>query len=132
MTDLTVLISQGCDYKAVFSIYEEDGSSPFDLSGYTGTFRVAKKDLSEKYIDIEGSVNELNSSVNAGSVNIPNPTEGKVYVNIKPHNANKLPTNNIEGEESLVLANNIYSLIIDNGLKRYKVYQGPCAIEPEL
>ena len=131
LTEGAILIPQGCDYEFTITAYDEDGSVQ-DLTGYEARFRVADKTISKTYIDI---YKDEDSEVGECVVDT---AKGVVTVRIKPHDKNKLPTNNEVGEEATVQANNVYSIVLVEQLedgtegKIIKAVQADCYTEAEL
>ena len=129
----SIVVPQGCDY--YFSIYVtgEDGKEK-DLSEYKARFRLADKTVTSRYIDILAS-----DTLEYGECTVNDPSTGYITVHIKPHDKLKLPTNNDSGDESMLQANNIYSVVLiknndseTNPGEIMKVIQGDCYTEVEL
>ena len=125
-----ILVPQGCDSEHTFNITDENGE-PIDVSLLHARFRIADKSLSSRYVEIYDDEHpEIGSARTT--------TDGKIIVNIKPLDKNALPSNNEAGEESVIQANNIYSLVLiekdENDLivKIDKIAQGDCYTEVEL
>jgi hypothetical protein len=128
----SITISQGCDYSLHLTVTEPTGI-PMDLTDHDVRFRISDKSLKSRYVDITGPVNSVEGTA-GGIAFVSNPEEGKVTIYLNPHTPEQLPTNNEEGEESRLQANNIYSVVvIEQGTgKITKVLQGDCYTEAEL
>jgi len=123
-----ILISQGCDNVVELTIYDEDGS-PVDLTGCEPRFRIADKRLSSRYVEVIGKETPLIGTFVVDG----EPTEGRLRLDLLPADKITLPSNNEEGEDSALQANNIYSITIkDLDGKLTKVVQGDCYTEVEL
>lgn len=128
----SITVSQGCDYSLSLTITEPTGD-PKDLTDYDVRFRISDKAIKNRYVDITGSINSVEGT-EGGIALVENPTEGKIAVYLNPHNSDQLPSNNEEGEESKLQANNIYSVVIIHKStgKITKVLQDDCFVEVEL
>ena len=124
----SILIAQGCDNVVALTVHDKYGM-PVDLTGCEPRFRIADKMLTSRYVEVIGD-----SDPSVGTIVVDGePTEGKIRLDLKPIDKLALPSNNEEGEASLVQANNIYSVVIkDTDGRLIKVAQGDCYIEVEL
>lgn len=128
----SITISQGCDYKMSITIFEVDGTKK-DLTDYEARFRINNKQLTQRYVDIQGVVNNIEGT-EGGTALVVDPVNGVVEVKLNPHTPEQLPTNNDEDAKSKTIANNIYSLVIIHTLSGEitKILQADCKVEPEL
>lgn len=134
-----IKISQGCDYILVATITNADHTDAVpsykDLTGFEARFRVNNKQLEPSpYIDIRDTV--VTHGAAGSTCTITDAATGEITVALTPHTPSELPTNNPVGEDTILQANNMYSLaIVDTNVSPEvitKVIQGECYVEAEL
>lgn len=106
-----ITCEQGATFERVFTFYNQDGTTPFDLTGYSARMQIRR--------DIDATTTLLDLTTENGRIALGG-AEGTITLTLTP------------GETAALTDDGVYDLEISTAEAVYRVLKGAFRLDPEV